>query len=118
MSENNITTRVAVFWLLFALDIFFCPFTFKFFESCLLLFFFKFYFIFKLYKIVLVLPDIYLFLYFSFFFYLSPLKNLFLALLGLPCLVWAFSICGEWGLLFVVLRGLLIVVASLVEHRF
>ena len=82
VSEKNITTRVAVFWLLFALDIFFCPFTFKFFESCLLL------------KI-----------------------NLLLALLGLPSFVWAFFICGEWGLLFVVLQGLLIVVASLVEHK-
>ena len=98
VSENNITARVAVFWLLFALDIFFCPFTFKFFESCLLLF--------------------YLFIFLSLFFFICLLLkiNLFLALLGLPCLVWAFSICGEWGLLFFVLQGL-IVVASLVEHR-
>ena len=30
---------------------------------------------------------------------------------------WAFSSCGEWGLLFVVVHGLLIAVASLVvEH--
>ena len=45
--------------------------------------------------------------------------NLFiyvLTALGLPCCVWAFSSCGEWGLLFVV-HGLLIAVASLVaEH--
>ena len=42
---------------------------------------------------------------------------LFLAALGLRCCVRAFSSCGEWGLLFVALRGLLIVVASLVaEH--
>ena len=42
---------------------------------------------------------------------------LFLAALGLRCCVRAFSSCGERGLLFVVVRGLLIVVASLVvEH--
>ena len=43
--------------------------------------------------------------------------HLFLAALGLPCCVQAFSSCGEWGLHFVVVRGLLIAVASLVvEH--
>ena len=42
---------------------------------------------------------------------------LFLAALGLCCCVWAFSSCSEWGLLFVVVHGLLIAVASLVvEH--
>ena len=42
---------------------------------------------------------------------------LFLAALGLCCCAWAFSSCGERGLLFVVVHGLLIVVASLVaEH--
>ena len=42
---------------------------------------------------------------------------LFLAVLGLHCYVWAFSSCGEQGLLFVAMRGLLIAVASLVaEH--
>ena len=41
----------------------------------------------------------------------------FLAVLGLRCCAWAFSSCGEQGLLFVVVRGLLIAVASLVvEH--
>ena len=45
-------------------------------------------------------------------------KNLSLAALGLHCSAWAFSSCGEQGLLFVVVRGLLIAVASLVvEHR-
>ena len=45
------------------------------------------------------------------------LFNLFLAVLGLCCCAWAFSSCGERGLFFVVVRGLLIVVASLVvEH--
>ena len=42
---------------------------------------------------------------------------LFLAALALPCCVRAFSSCGERGLLFVVVRELLIVLASLVaEH--
>ena len=49
------------------------------------------------------------------------LKNkfiyLFLAVLGLHCCTQAFSSCGERGLLFVVVRRLLIAVASLVvEH--
>ena len=47
--------------------------------------------------------------------------NLFtylLAALGLRCCARAFSSCGERGLLFVVVHGLLIAVASLVaEHR-
>ena len=42
---------------------------------------------------------------------------LLLAALGLCCCVWAFSSCGERGLLFVAACGLLIAVASLVaEH--
>ena len=42
---------------------------------------------------------------------------LFLAALGLRCCTQAFSSCGERGLLFVAVRGLLIVLASLVaEH--
>ena len=49
------------------------------------------------------------------------LKNkfiyLFLAALGLRCCTWAFSSSGEWGLLFIAVRGLLVAVASLVaEH--
>ena len=56
-------------------------------------------------------------LFLKFFFKVTFLKNLFLAALGLRCCAWAFSSCGEWGLLFVVVRGLLIAVASLVaEH--
>ena len=52
-----------------------------------------------------------LILFFFFFF------NLFLSVLGLRCCAQAFSSCGERGLLFVVVRGLLIAVASLVaEH--
>ena len=43
---------------------------------------------------------------------------LFLAASGLHCCAWAFCSCDEWGLLFVVVRRLLIVVASLVaEHQ-
>ena len=42
---------------------------------------------------------------------------LFLAALGLRCCVRAFSSCGERGLFFVAVHGLLIVVAPLVaEH--
>ena len=57
----------------------------------------------------------------SFFFFLILFIYLFIylfmAVLGLHCCVWAFSGCSEWGLLFVVVRGLLIAVASLVaEH--
>ena len=37
----------------------------------------------------------------------------FLAALGLRCCVRAFSSCSEWGLLFIVVRGLLTAVASL-----
>ena len=40
-----------------------------------------------------------------------------LAVLGLRCSAQAFSSCGEWGLLFIVVRRLLIAVASLfAEH--
>ena len=51
------------------------------------------------------------------FFKINLFIYLFLAVLGLPCCAWTFSGCGEWGLLFVAVCGLLIVVASLVvEH--
>ena len=41
----------------------------------------------------------------------------FLAVLGLRCCAWAFSSCGEQGLLFVAVHGFLTAVASLVaEH--
>ena len=42
---------------------------------------------------------------------------LFLAALGLCCYARAFSSCGERGLLFVALCGLLIAVASLVSEH-
>ena len=42
---------------------------------------------------------------------------LFMAVSGLHFCAWAFSSCGEWGLLFVAVRGLLNAMASLVaEH--
>ena len=52
-----------------------------------------------------------------FFFLINLFIYLFLAALSLCCRVWAFSSCGELGLLFVAVHGLLIAVASLAaEH--
>ena len=48
------------------------------------------------------------------FCFVYKLINLFLSALGLRCCMQAFSSRSEWGLLFVVVRGLLIAVASLV----
>ena len=54
----------------------------------------------------------------SFFFFFNKLiYYLFLAVLGLRCCTRAFSSCGEWGLLFVVVCWLLIAVASLVSEH-
>ena len=51
--------------------------------------------------------------------YFFFLIYLFWAVLGLRCRAQAFSSCGERGLLFVAVRGLVIAVASLVaEHGF
>ena len=55
----------------------------------------------------------------SFFFFFQMI-DLFLAVLGLRCWAfseWAFSDCSEQGLIFVVVHGLLIAVASVVEYR-
>ena len=53
----------------------------------------------------------FIYLFFNYLFFI------FLAALGLRCRAWAFSSCGERGLLFVAVRGLLNAVASLVaEH--
>ena len=41
----------------------------------------------------------------------------FLTVLGLGFFAWVFSSYGKWGLLFIVVCGFLIIVASLVEHR-
>ena len=61
-----------------------------------------------------VLSSYYLFLKNKFIYFIY----LFLVALALRCCVQAFSSCGERGLLFVAVRGLLIAVASLVaEHR-
>ena len=66
------------------------------------------YFTFPFYSLSRI--EIKFFIFFNFF--------LFLVVLGLHCCAWAFSSCGERGLLFIVVRGLLIAVASLVaEHR-
>ena len=52
-----------------------------------------------------------------FFFLVNLFIYLFMAALGLCCRVWAFSNCIEQGLLFAVVCGLLIAVASFVaEH--
>ena len=51
------------------------------------------------------------------FYFILFIYILFLAALGLRCCTRAFSSCGERGLLFIEVRGLLIAVASLVaEH--
>ena len=50
----------------------------------------------------------------TFFF---KLIYIFLAFFGLRCCTWSFSSCGERGLLFVAVRGLLNVVASRVAAR-
>ena len=47
-------------------------------------------------------------------FLLFLINHLFLAALGLPCFVQAFSHCSKWGLLFVAVHVLPVVVASLV----
>ena len=53
-----------------------------------------------------------------FFLKINLFTYLFLAALGLHCCMQAFSSCGEWGLLFVVVCRLLIAEASLAkEHR-
>ena len=63
------------------------------------------------------LPGISEYLWNSFYLFIYLFIYLFLAALGLCCFVRAFSSCSECGLLFVVVCGLLIAVASLVvEH--
>ena len=57
----------------------------------------------------LFLDEIHIFFYLFIYLFIY----LFMAVLGLHCCVRAFSSCGEWGLLFVAVCGLLIVVASL-----
>ena len=53
-----------------------------------------------------------------FFFFLNLFIYLFMAVLGLRFCARAFSSCGNWGPLFIALRGPLTIAASLVaEHR-
>ena len=53
----------------------------------------------------------------TFYLFIYLFIYLFLAALDLRCCAWAFSSCGELGLLFIAVCGLLIAVASLVaEH--
>ena len=52
-----------------------------------------------------------------FYFYFILFLKFIFGCVGVRCCSWAFSSCGEQGLLFVAVRGLLIAVASLVaEH--
>ena len=44
------------------------------------------------------------------------LFNLVLAALGLHCCAWAFSSFGERGILFVAVRGLIVVASLVAEH--
>ena len=48
---------------------------------------------------------------------LTRTLTLTLAALGLHCCTWAFSSCGQGGLLFIEVQGLLIAVASLVAEQ-
>ena len=66
---------------------------------------------------LIVFIFIYLYLLYFIFKIITYFIYLFLAVLGLCCCARAFSSCSEWGLLFIAVLGLLIVVASLlVEH--
>ena len=56
----------------------------------------------SIFKYIYIFINLFIFIY------------LFLAALGLRCCVQAFSSCGEWGLLFVLVHRCLLVVASLV----
>ena len=65
----------------------------------------------------LVTISLYFILFFKILSNLIKLIHLFLAALGLRCCTLAFSSCGERGLIFAMVRGLLIAVASLsAEH--
>ena len=57
------------------------------------------------------------FVFICLFILIYLLIYLFLAVLGLHCCTWAFSSCSERGLLFVAVRRLLIVVASLAAEN-
>ena len=59
---------------------------------------------------VIILITLVSFVFFFFFFFLNI--YLFLAVLGLRFCARAFSSCGEWGPLFIAVRGPLTIVAS------
>ena len=59
----------------------------------------------------MALPGILLLLFYYYYFFK------FLAALGLHCCAWAFSSCGEQGLLFLAVRGHLTAVASRCRAR-
>ena len=44
-------------------------------------------------------------------------KIFFFAAVGLPCCTWAFSSCGEWGLLFVAVQTPHVVASLLLQSR-
>ena len=71
--------------------------------------------------LTIILKFLYCF-YFCFFIIIFKIYlfiYIFLATLGRRCCTWAFSSCGEGGLLFIVVRRLHTAVASLVaEHGF
>ena len=69
------------------------------------------------YNIIYLTTSLWVDLFFSFFYKFIYFIYLFLAELGFHCCMRAFSSCDEWGLLFVVVCGLLIAVASLVEEH-
>ena len=60
---------------------------------------------------------IHLFIYLFIRSFIHSFTHLFMVVLGLRCCAWAFSSCGERGLLLVAICGLLIAAVSLVaEH--
>ena len=67
----------------------------------------------------LVIPqtDHFSFLKKNFFKCIYFIIYLFLAVLGFRCCVWAFSSCGEQGLIFIAMHRLLIAVASLIAKH-
>ena len=58
--------------------------------------------------------SVYIYINYFIFFSITGFSFFSSAALGLHCCVQAFSNCSEWGLLFVVVHGFLIAVASLV----
>ena len=63
------------------------------------------------------LTSLFFFFFFNFLFYYLFIIFLFLAVLGLRFCVRAFSSCGEWGPLFITVRGPLTIAASLVVEQ-